>query len=145
MTLNSLYPVLSTTDVSATAAFYRTHFGFESTFESQWYVALQLGSHELGILDRAHDSIPEAYRNRVASGVLVTLEVDDVDELHDRLVEAGVPLVQPLRSEEFGQRHAIFVGPDDLLIDVITPIPPSDRFAEQFSASALAQAREGSA
>lgn len=39
----------------------------------------------------------------------------------------------PLRSEEFGQRHFIVADPNGVLIDVITPIPPSGTFAEQYA------------
>ncbi|WP_194410519.1 VOC family protein [Microbacterium cremeum] len=141
MNLTSLYPVLMTTDASAGAAFYREHFDFEVAFESDWYVSLRRGPWELAVLDASHPTIPERFRGRSAGGLLLNLEVDDVDAVHDRLLAAGVPLVQPLRSEDFGQRHAIFAGPDDVLLDVITPIPPTGEFAEQFSAEALGEAQ----
>src|SRR5690606_2805132 len=101
---------------------------------------LRLGTWELAILDAGHPTVPEEYRGRPAGGVLINLEVDDVDNVHDRLVTAGLTPVLPLRSEDFGQRHAIFAGPDGVLVDVITPIPPAANFVEQFSASALREA-----
>ncbi|UFU08197.1 VOC family protein [Ruania halotolerans] len=143
MTTMSLYTVLHTKDVARTADFYRTHFGFETTFEDDWYVSLKLDQWELAVLDASHSTIPQAYRDRVAGGVLVTFEVDDVDVVYARLTDAGLAPVLPLRSEEFGQRHAIFAGPDDVLIDIITPIPPSEEYAKQFSESALLQAQRG--
>lgn len=45
--------------------------------------------------------------------------------------------VLPLRSEDFGQRHAIFEGPEGLLIDIITPIPPVGASVEQCTPDAL--------
>lgn len=145
MNLTSLYPVLMTTDAAAGAAFYREHFDFEVAFESDWYVSLRRGPWELAILDASHPTIPERFRGRPAAGLLLDFEVDDVDAVHDRLVAAGVPLVQPLRSEDFGQRHAIFAGPDGVLLDIITPIPPTGEFAAQFSEEALAEAQGGAA
>jgi catechol 2,3-dioxygenase-like lactoylglutathione lyase family enzyme len=144
MNVTSVYPVLMTTNVASTTEFYRTHFGFETTFAAEWYASLRLGRWELAVLDASHATIPAGY-GAVAGGLLLNLEVDDVDETHDRLVAAGLSPVLPLRSETFGQRHAIFAGPDGVLIDVITPIPPSDDFASQFSDAALAEAQGGAA
>ncbi|MEU4596993.1 VOC family protein [Nocardia sp. NPDC023988] len=140
----SLYPVLMTADVADAAAFYRTHFGFGTTFASDWYVGLRLDRWELALLQVGHPSIPEDFSARTAGGILLNIEVDDVDAVHDRLVADGLTPVLPLRSEDFGQRHTIFPGPDGVLIDVITPIPPTTEYAEQFSAAALAEAEERS-
>lgn len=137
MNVTSLYPVLATNDVAATATFYRTHFGFDTSFESDWYVSLTLDSWELAILQADHQTVPEQFRGRAASGMLLNIEVADVDALYERLLESGLEPVLPLRSEEFGQRHAIFAGPDTVLIDIITPIPPSEEYLAQFSADAL--------
>ena len=42
------------------------------------------------------------------------------------------PIALELRDEDFGQRHFIVSGPDGVLVDVITEIPPSAEFAEAF-------------
>jgi len=135
MPLTSAYPVLMTQDVPATAAFYSTHLGFEPTFEADWYVSLTRDRWELAILDAAHPSIPVS--GRPAAGLLLNLEVDDVDAEYDRLVTHGpLEALLPLRSEDFGQRHFILAAPDDVLIDVITPISPTEEFAAQSTATA---------
>ncbi|MFF2275419.1 VOC family protein [Agromyces sp. NPDC058126] len=131
--LTGCYPVLCTADVSASARFYREHFGFATTFESDWYVSLRHpdGGHELALLDAGHESIPAGY-GEAARGMLVNLEVDDVDALAVRLDAAGVPTVQALRSEAFGQRHVIVRDPGGVLVDVITEIEPAPEFAAAF-------------
>ena len=131
--LTGCYPVLCTADVSASARFYREHFGFATTFESDWYVSLRHpdGGHELALLDAGHESIPAGY-GEAARGMLVNLEVDDVDALAARLDAAGVPTVQALRSEAFGQRHVIVRDPGGVLVDVITEIEPAPEFAAAF-------------
>ena len=43
MRVSSVYPVLITDTVADTADFYRSHFGFEDTFASDWYVSLRHG------------------------------------------------------------------------------------------------------
>lgn len=132
MKSTSYYPVLLTADVAATAAFYRRHLGFRPVFESDWYMHLQSEEDEtvnLAVLARDHDTIPAAGRGRSAAGVILNFEVADVDAVHARLTGAGMKPLQPLRDEAFGQRHFILEGPDGVLIDIITPIPPSAEFA----------------
>ncbi|MEV6595679.1 VOC family protein [Actinoplanes sp. NPDC051346] len=131
MTLTSSYPVLMTTDVAATAAFYRNHFGFQPTFEMEWYVSLRRGQWELAVLDSKHETIPAAYRGPVAGGMLLNLEVDDVDAEWERL--RNLEIVLPIRTEEFGQRHFILAGPDGVLIDVITNVDASEAYASHFA------------
>jgi catechol 2,3-dioxygenase-like lactoylglutathione lyase family enzyme len=132
MSLTSAYPVLLTRDVPGTAAFYRTHFGFEVVFESDWYVSLARDRWELAVLDASHPTVPVG--GSTAAGVLINLEVDDVDSEYERLVTHGpLDALLSLRSEDFGQRHFIVAGPDDVLVDVITPIQPTEEFAAQFA------------
>ncbi|WP_328472276.1 VOC family protein [Actinoplanes sp. NBC_00393] len=133
MALTGSYPVLMTDDVAATAAFYRSHFGFEPTFEADWYVSLRRDQWELAVLDSKHETIPAAYRGPTANGLLLNIEVDDVDAEWERLVGTGqLEALLPIRSEEFGQRHFIVAGPDGVLIDVISPIEPGEAFTDQF-------------
>lgn len=130
MALTSSYPVLMTTDVAATAAFYRKHFGFEPIFETDWYVSLRRDQWELAVLDSRHETIPAAYRGPAAGGMLLNLEVDDVDAEWERLVGGGaLEAVLPIRTEEFGQRHFIVAGPDGVLVDVITNVEPTGAYA----------------
>jgi uncharacterized glyoxalase superfamily protein PhnB len=63
---------------------------------------------------------------------LLNFEVPDAAAEYERLREAGVRIVQPLRDEYFGQRHFIGVDPGGVMIDVIEEIPPSPEIAEQY-------------
>ncbi|NLU81244.1 VOC family protein [Rhodococcus sp. HNM0569] len=128
MSLTSFYPVLMSRDVGAAASFYRSALDFAVSFETDWYVSLRRGTFELALLAYDHPTVPEGYR-MPPGGVIVNVEVDDVDEVHARLTgEGGLEPVLPLRDEDFGQRHFIVAGPDGVLLDVISPIPPSDEF-----------------
>ena len=133
MATTGIYPVLMSEDVAGTAAFYRETFGFEPTFTSDWYVSLRRDAWELAVVDAGHPTVPAGHRGSPAAGVLVNIEVDDVDAEYRRLVvEGGRTAVLPLRSEPFGQRHFILAAPDGVLVDVITPIPPDPSFAPNF-------------
>ena len=133
MTATSIYPVLMTHDVAATAGFYRGHFGFTSVFEADWYVSLRRDTWELAVLAASHETIPAGFRGQASGGMLLNLEVDDVDAEYRRLVTEGpLEALLSIRSEAFGQRHFIVAGPDGVLVDVITPIEPDPTFAAQF-------------
>lgn len=131
MALTSFYPVVMTSDVAGAACWFRDYLRFETVFEADWYASLRRGHWKLGILAPDHQTIPEGFRQPV-SGLLLNLEVEDVDAEYRRLVEQNgqVPLLD-IRSEDFGQRHFILKGPAGVLIDVITPIPMTGAFASK--------------
>lgn len=132
MTTNSIFPVIPAADVARSRDFYVRLLELDVVFDSGWYVQLQQRRTEavqLGIVQRDHDTIPDGFRTPPA-GVLVSVEVDDVDDVHGRAVAAGLPVALSLRSEDFGQRHFMTTDPDGLLVDVITVIPYAEHVAE---------------
>lgn len=138
MRTTGYYPVLMTDDVAGTVAFYRRHFPFEPAFAIDWYVHLTWKDDptvNLAVMDGRHESIPAGARGAV-SGLILNFEVEDVDREYERLVGEGLPMLQELRSEPFGQRHFIAQDPNGVLIDVITLIEPSPEYAALFAASA---------
>ncbi|SCG48461.1 VOC family protein [Micromonospora coxensis] len=135
MNLTSFYPVICTRTLAESHDFYRRHFGFETTFEADWYVSLRRPgppAYELALLDHTHPTLPEAYRAPVR-GLLLNVEVDDVDAEWERLVlRSGLTVELALRTEDFGQRHFIVAAPDGVLVDVITPVPPTGEYAARY-------------
>jgi catechol 2,3-dioxygenase-like lactoylglutathione lyase family enzyme len=126
-------------DVAASCRFYQTHFRFRPLFESDWYIHLQSvedAAVNLALLDGDHETVPEAARGR-AGGVLLNFEVADVDAVYRELSARGLPILLALRDEPFGQRHFITRDPEGVLIDVITPIPPSPEFLAQYADDAI--------
>lgn len=139
MKVTGYYPVLLVEDVEATAAFYMTHFNFRSLFTSDWYVHLQQIDRpniNLAFVARDHETVPEESR-QTAGGLLISFEVEDPDEVYERLQAAGVKVLRTLRDEDFGQRHFIAADPNGVMIDVIKPIPPSAEYAAQYAPEAL--------
>ena len=134
--LTSCYPVLCTTDIAQSTGFWTTWFDFTTTFEAAWYVSLErrVGerSYELGLVAADHPTVPNGYRTP-ARGLLINVEVDDVDDQWRRLTIDGGPQVElPLRTEDFGQRHFIVAGPDSVLVDVITNVPATAEYRDLY-------------
>jgi catechol 2,3-dioxygenase-like lactoylglutathione lyase family enzyme len=139
MNLSSFYPVICTAELGAARDFYTEWFGFEITFEADWYISLKrpgTPTYELALLDPTHPTVPPAYRHPVR-GLLLNFEVADVDAEWERLVVGGGLHVElDIRTEDFGQRHFIVADPSGVLIDVITEVPPSAEYADAFVAAA---------
>lgn len=132
--VTSLYPVLMTEDVARAHAFYADLLGLRDAFAADWYVSLA-GVDEnvqLAIVARDHESVPAGFRASGA-GMLVTVEVDDVDAVHARAVARELPFHVPLRDEAWGQRHFITEDPDGVLVDIVTVIAPSPEFAALYA------------
>ncbi|MEM9248191.1 MAG: VOC family protein [Pseudomonadota bacterium] len=139
MRVTQYYPVIQSDAVAHTAAFYKTHFGFRAAFEAEWYVHLQSEtdpSVNLAIVQSDHETIPAPSRG-ASTGMILNFEVENVDAVDEQLRSEGVPVAKPLVSEPFGQRHAIYRDPNGVLIDVITPIPPSPEFLAQYAPDAV--------
>lgn len=140
MKCTQYYPVIQTSDVSGTTAFYVENFRFKPVFESDWYVHLQSIEDEgvnLAILQDDHETIPAEGRGQ-SSGLILNFEVADAKAEYSRAKDKGLPILKELTDEAFGQRHFISKDPNGVLIDVITPIPPSPEFLAQYSEGAPA-------
>lgn len=132
MQTNALYPLLLVPDPAATASFYEAHLGFEQVFGNSWYVQLrsQRTPHiELALIVFDHDTIPAVGRIST-TGLVLSFEVEDAAVEQAAFAAAGIPILQPLRDEPFGQRHFIASDPNGILLDIITPIAPDPAWLE---------------
>ena len=120
MTVTALYPVLMTDRPTVLARFYAELLQLDTVFEADWFVQL---TGQMGFVARDHDSVPGRFRGATPTGLLVTVEVDDVDAVHERAVALGLPMELSLRSEDWGQRHFITRDPDGVAVDVVQVIP----------------------
>jgi catechol 2,3-dioxygenase-like lactoylglutathione lyase family enzyme len=137
--VNAIYPVAGSSRLPESRDFYRELLGLAVAFENDWYVGLIHPGNpalQLGFVASDHDSVPAAHRVP-ARGVLVTVEVDDVDAVHERARSLGLPMELELRDEDWGQRHFITSDPNGLLVDVVQVIRPSDEFAASYAPGML--------
>lgn len=142
MKCTQYYPVIMTSQVAATAAFYVEHFRFKPVFQTDWYVHLESSEDNavnLAIVQGDHPTIPQHNGGQVA-GLLLNFEVDDVDREYTLAMAQGLPILCPLRDEPFGQRHFITRDPNGVLIDVIKQIPPAEEFQAQYAPGYAASA-----
>lgn len=134
MKINSLYPVITTDKLEISKDFYKTLLNLDVTFDSDWYISmrtLQEPLFELALLDYKHPSLPKAFQ-QPTRGVLINIEVENVDTVYDRFRSLGIEMVLDIRSEEWGQRHFIVQDPNGLLIDVIQNIEAEGDYKDQY-------------
>jgi catechol 2,3-dioxygenase-like lactoylglutathione lyase family enzyme len=138
--INAVFPVLMTDRLAESRDFYAGLLGMRLAFEADWYVQLlsrTTPAAQLGLVASGHESVPAVFR-RPAAGVLVTVEVENVDTVHERAQSRGLPIVLSLRDEDWGQRHFITRDPNGLAVDVVQVIPvTSDQAAAHYASDLL--------
>ena len=66
----------------------------------------------------------------MTKGIILNFEVDDVDKVYNSIKDK-VNIVYDIKDEDFGQKHFIVEGPNEILIDVIQSIPPSEEYSQK--------------
>ena len=128
--MNSLYPVICVESVEPLKQFYTSLLNFNIVFELDWYIQLQSPTDEnlqLAFVQRSHQSVPKRFQ-QTPKGVIVTVEVDDVDTLYQKALDMQFDIALELKDEDWGQHHFMTVDPEGLLVDVVKMIPPSGEF-----------------
>lgn len=133
MRKNSVYPVFMVENVEACRAFFAKYFAYQDTFVADWYVSMKDAQNsELAFLQYNHESIPDGCRNK-STGVLLNIELDNVEEVYAELKNSLVDrILLPLKVEDFGQKHFIIRAPENILVDVIENIAPSEEYAKYY-------------
>ena len=110
-----------TPNLAETRDFFTGKLGFEVRFESDWFVLLGLGAHQIGLLKPEQEAQSPLFRRAyLGYGAWITFSVPDVDALHRRAQEAGIPIAVALRDEPWGERHFSVVAPNGLALDFVT-------------------------
>ena len=95
--INRGFPNVISKDLQATKQWFVDLLGWETEFESDWFIHLKSSSApnvELGIIDANHEIVPSSI-NPDGGGFLLTFVVDDVDEVHQRAIELGYAILEP--------------------------------------------------
>lgn len=105
-----------------TKAFYLKYLDFGVTFENEFYLLLHTLNHqaELSFLKPNHPSQNSIFHAPFEGrGVYLTIELEDVDELYERLKSTDVKIVLNIKDEPWGDRHFTIVDPNGVNIDLV--------------------------
>lgn len=118
---------LTLVDFAPSREFYAQHFGARPLFDAEAYLVLQLGgplAPELHLMRAAPEQ--PAFRG---DGLLLNLQLDEVDALYQRLVAAEVPIRMPLEDHPWGDRGFSCVDPAGLALYCYSPRPMAAEMA----------------
>ena len=130
------YVTLYVEDIPAAIAFYGKIFGLTLRFkhESGEYAEMETGNTVLAFAhhDLASSLVPEGYQQANISstplGMQVGFEVEDVNGLYDRAVEAGAKPVAEPEDKPWGFKSAMVLDPNGHLVELyhaLHPVNPS--------------------
>jgi catechol 2,3-dioxygenase-like lactoylglutathione lyase family enzyme len=135
MMLRRAFLSVVTDDVVASRDWYVRLFGYEVTFDSDWFVQLQSPNEpllELGLLRRDHEVTPDATRAS-AGAAMLTIVVDEVDDVYDHAMRLGVTIVEPPRDLFYGQRRMVILDPNGMVLDVSSECVPDSTWLASLS------------
>jgi uncharacterized glyoxalase superfamily protein PhnB len=101
-------------DPGATRNFYTGLFDFETAMDMGWIATLASPEHPIAQVS----VFPEDGES--GRDPFVSIEVDDVDAVHERALELGCEVVYPLRDEDWGVRRFMVRDPAGRTVNVLT-------------------------
>ncbi len=117
-------------DLIASKNWYVELLGYRVDFDSDWFVHLQDPQKpdiEVGLLSKTHELVPENYRQSHSGGML-TIVVDDVDEVYRRAEARGESILEAPKDLFYGQRRMLLTDPNGMLLDISSECPPDPKW-----------------
>jgi uncharacterized glyoxalase superfamily protein PhnB len=127
MRFSRVVPNVSSELFAASREFYVNMFDLVVSVEhDDWYLQLMAPddrSLNVGFLKPGHELFAGHGRSAEGHSMVLTIEVDDVDEAYARAQRQGAEIALPIRNEGYGQRHFLVVDPNGLELNVMSPVP----------------------
>ena len=116
---------LTVANVAASRDFLVRHFGFVEVMGVEGVVASLKRDDALNIvlLQQGSEQLPDGFRDRHATGVIVALTVTDLAAEEARLRRAGVVISMPLREEPWGERLFQVTDPNGVIVQLVEWAP----------------------
>lgn len=117
----TIQPVIITGDLSRLLEFYTKLLGAAQTFRvpddgPAFYVGLRVGNSELGLVANADATA------RAAGRILLSIAVEDVDSVLDRVKSLGGSVKGQPNNMPWGQRVAHIADPDGNAVNLTQPV-----------------------
>jgi catechol 2,3-dioxygenase-like lactoylglutathione lyase family enzyme len=120
--ITAQYPIVITPKIEECRRFYTENFGFDTIFESDWYIQLkhkagiELAFMSLNLSNQPEFLHPEFNRK----GIIVTFEVINAKEEYEKAEKIeGLQIVFQYKEEEWGQKHFILKDPAGIFLDIV--------------------------
>lgn len=136
MNFQDVYTVFITKDLRASKKFYTQWFGFDTAFESTFFILLTSPgdrSFSLGLMSEVHPSSPPSNPAMNAqAGAFLTLQTADAKSDYEKLKKAGLTIYYHLKDEPWGQRRFGVLDPNGMYVDIVEQTEPQKGFWEKY-------------
>ena len=116
VSIRRVVPNIPSMDMEKSRKFYEDFLGFVLAMDMEWimtFVSPDNPTAQLSVVKTA-EPIPSA------QDITITVEVADVDHVHEKAVELGINIIYPLSTESFGVRRFGVKDPSGVLINVMS-------------------------
>ena len=111
-----------TSRLQETKEFYLNILGFRVSFENDFYLLMHTPDEkaQIAFLLPSHPTQQPIFQQAFSGkGVFLTIEVEDVDQVYERIKNLPVTIEVEIRDEPWGDRHFAFYDPNGVAIDVV--------------------------
>lgn len=126
MKLRKVVPLFAARNLDEIKQFYVGRLGFAVTFDGPMYLGLRCGENQ----EFAFMSPDGECKPFQGDGVSLCFEVENADAEHDRFRSLGIPVVQNLKDNPWGDRSFVAVDPAGVALYVYHPTKPNREFEQ---------------
>jgi catechol 2,3-dioxygenase-like lactoylglutathione lyase family enzyme len=112
MTIRRIVPDIKSKCLDESRLFYVDFLGLKVAMDLGWIVTLVSPSNPTAQISVMRDDNPSTLLPNVS------IEVEDVDEIHARAIERGLQIVYPLTNEPWGIRRFFVADPNGVILNV---------------------------
>ena len=116
-----------TQKIAESKKFYTEVLDFGITFENEFYLLMHTPNRqaELSFLLPNHPTQQPFFHPAFqGQGVYLTIEVEDVDTIYEKIKSLGVEIKIEIRDEPWGDRHFAIQDPNGIGIDIVRYTAP---------------------
>lgn len=114
MTIRRTVPNIRSDQPEQSRAFYEGFLGLDVAMDMGWIVTFTSPDNptaQINVIRREDSDAPHPD---------ISVEVNDVDEVHSRAVERGVEIVYPLTDEDWGVRRFFVLDPNGAVVNILS-------------------------
>jgi catechol 2,3-dioxygenase-like lactoylglutathione lyase family enzyme len=116
MSIRRVVPDIASDRMEESRTFYTDFLGFQVAMDMGWIATLVSPSNptaQISLLRRTESAPAHPQAS-------LSIEVADVDAVHVKAVERGLPIVYPLTTEPWGVRRFFVADPNGVVINVMS-------------------------
>ncbi len=118
MEIRRIVPDIRSNQIERSKHFYQDFLGLELVMDMEWILTFASASNpsaQITILKT--DS-----QHSVNSDIMISMEVDDVNQAYDKAVSLGYEITYPLSDEQWGVRRFFVKDPNNVTINLMCHI-----------------------